>query len=128
MSNFFEQYGKALFTVVLVVILIAFAGPLGTKIKEYIVAKVSQTEQIGKDEITVATGELIRPNEPVEAVDQIYCIYYNNGELVISQNEIKPEVGRTVVKKGFYNTPRDCTIEMTSVKFEGAVKPKSCSE
>ena len=128
MSNFMETYGKALFTLILVAILIAFAGPLGTKIKEYIVAKVSQTEQIGKDEITVATGETVRPDEPIEAVDQIYCIYYNNGELIISQNEIGPDAEKTVIKKGFYNTPRDCTTEMTSVKFKGAVKPKSCSE
>ena len=126
MSKFLETYGVAIFTLVLMAILIAFAGPLGLKIKEYTLEKAEQTEQIGKDAITVATGGTVRPEEPTEAVDKIYCIYYDDGEMTISQNEIEPEVGRTVVKKGFYTYPYYCTTEMTIVKFVGAVKPKSC--
>ena len=60
------------------------------------------------------------------AVDQIYCIYYDDGELTISKNEIEPEAGRTVVNKGFYSKPMNCTKEMTTVRFIEAVKPKSC--
>ena len=52
MSKFLETYGVAIFTLVLVAILIAFAGPLGMKIKNATTDKVSQTEQIGCDEIT----------------------------------------------------------------------------
>ena len=126
MSSFLEQYGKALFTLVLVAILIAFSGPLGTKIKEYIVEKVSQTEQIGCDEIASTTNGIVRPDEPTETVDETYCIYYSDGELVIAQNQITPESNRTVVKKGFYNRPIDCTQQMTTVKFEGGLKPKNC--
>ena len=127
MSSFLEQYGKAIFVLVLVAILIAFAGPLGMKIKNATTDKVSQTEQIGCDEFTVATGGTVRPTEPAEAVDNVYCIYYKDGEMTISQNEIEPEEGRTVVKKGFYNKPKDCTYYMTTVSFVGAVKPKSCA-
>ena len=125
MSSFLEQYGKAIFVLVLMAILIAFAGPLGMKIKNATTDKVSQTEQIGCDEFTVATGGTVRPTEPAEAVDQVYCIYYDDGEMTISQNKIEPEAGRTVVKKGFYSKPRDCTAQMTTVRFIGAVKPKS---
>ena len=59
-------------------------------------------------------------------MDQVYCIYYNDGEMTISQKEIEPEAGRTVVKKGVYNSPESCTRQMTTVRFIGAVKPKSC--
>ena len=47
--------------------------------------------------------------------------------MTISQNEIEPEAGRTVVSNGFYSKPIDCTKEMTTVRFIGVVKPKSCS-
>ena len=128
MSSFLEQYGVAIFTLVLVAILIAFAGPLGMKIKNATTDKVSQTEQIGKDEITVATGGVVRPEEPAEAVDNVYCIYYDDGEMTISQNEIEPEAGRTVVKKGFFTTPYECSYDMTTVRFVDAVKPKNCDK
>ena len=127
MNSFLETYGKAIFTLVIITILIAFAGPLGIKIKNTTTDKVSQTEQIGKDEITVATGGTVRPAEPAEAVNQVYCIYYDDGEMTISQNKIEPKSGRTVVKKGFYGTPSSCTTEMITVRFEGIVKPKSCA-
>ena len=134
MSSFLEQYGVAIFTLVLVAILIAFAGPLGIKIKNATTDKVCQTEQIGCDEISAevgktddsATGGSVRPAEPAEAVDQVYCIFYDDGEMTISQNEIEPEAGRTVKRKGFYSKPKDCVNHMTTVKFVGAVKPKDC--
>ena len=128
MSSFLEQYGVAIFTLVLVAILIAFAGPLGMKIKNETTDKVSQTEKIGKDGVTVATGGVVRPDEPAEAVDEIYCIYYDDGEMTISQNKIEPEAGRTVVNNGFYSKPKYCERYMTTVRFVGAVKPKSCKE
>lgn len=46
--------------------------------------------------------------------------------MTISQNEIEPEAGRTVANKGFYAQPYNCTQQMTTVRFVGAVKPKSC--
>ena len=129
MNQCIEQYGIAVFTLVLVAILIVFASPLGMKIKNSTTDKVTTTEEIGsdeigKDEVYVTTTGC--PKSPKTAVDKIYCIYYYEGKMTISQNEMKPEVGRTVVKKGFYNRPIDCTQQMTTVKFEGAVKPKNC--
>lgn len=82
----------------------------------------------GSDEFMVASGGVVRPEEPKEAVDQIYCIYYEDGEMTISQNEIEPEIDRMVVKKGFYEKPSDCTNKMTNVRFLSIVKPKSCAE
>ena len=64
-------------------------------------------------------------NMPVSS--STYCIYYSDGELVISQNQIEPESGRTVEKQGFYSYPFMCTTNMTTVKFEGTVRPKSCN-
>ena len=134
MNNFMETYGKAIFVLVIVAILIAFAGPLGMKIKNATTDKVSQTEQIGCNEISAAVGKTddseiggsVRPAEPTEAVDKVYCIYYDDGEMTISQNEIEPESGRTVVNKGFYESPCYCSQQMTTVNFVEAVKPKSC--
>lgn len=86
MSNFLETYGKALFTLVLIAILIAFSGPLGIKIKNATTDKVSNTEELGNDAVYVAsTG---RPNTPKEAVDKVWCYIDKNNELVISQNKI----------------------------------------
>ena len=62
----------------------------------------------------------------IQVVDNVYCIYYDDGEMTISQNEIEPEAGRRVAKKGFYESPKSCTRYMTTVRFKGIVKPKSC--
>ena len=128
MNNFMETYGKALFVLVLIAILISWAHPLSIKIKEYTLAKVNNTDKIGTKEITTTNGETVKSDEPTNAVDKIYCIYYTDGELVIAQNQIEPESGKTVEKQGFYSKPSDCTTQMTTARFEGAVMPKSCSE
>ena len=51
MNSFLETYGKAIFTLVIIAILIAFASPLGIKVKNATTEKVCQTNQIWKDEI-----------------------------------------------------------------------------
>ena len=51
MSSFLEQYGKAIFVLVLMAILIAFAGPLGIKIKNAVLTSADKLESIGNDEI-----------------------------------------------------------------------------
>ena len=96
MKQFLEEYGKAIFVLVLVAILIAFAGPLGIKIKNATTDKVSQTEEIGNDEVYVATTG--RPKPPKEVNNYVYACLYLDGELVFSSksiNETKP------VKKNF---------------------------
>ena len=94
--------------------------------KTEVVNKLGHTTTIIGEKCTRCGETILRLPEPAEAVDQIYCIYYDDGEMTISQNEIEPEVGRTVVKKGFYSSPMFCTRQMTTVRFVEAVKPKSC--
>ena len=130
MSKFLETYGVAIFTLVLIAILIAFAGPLGLKIKEYTLEKAEQTEQIGKDEITVATGGTVRPAEPAEAVDQIWCYLDKNGELVISQNKITAP-DDAIAKEKQLSCPSSIVYmasQIKTVRFIGAVKPKTCRQ
>lgn len=121
MSSFLEQYGKAIFILVLVAILIAFAGPLGMKIKSTTTEKVSQTEQIGKDEIRNSMM-------PKEAVDQVWCYLDKNGELVISQNKITAPAD-ALIKEKQLSQPFSITSnrsQIKTVRFDGAVMPKSC--
>ena len=94
MSNFLEQYGKALFTLVLVAILIAFAGPLGMKIKNATTEKVSTTEEIGDDEVYTATTG--RPKPPKEFTTKLYVVTYSDNSAEISRNPIKPDINKTV--------------------------------
>ena len=123
MSKFLETYGVAIFTLVLVAILIAFAGPLGMKIKNATTNKVCQIEQIGKDEIRNS----LRPEEPKEAVDEVWWYIDKNNEIVISQEKITAPsdaiVSETKTAKPFENyDPTD----VKTVRFEGAIKPKDC--
>ena len=67
MSNFLEQYGKALFVLVLIAILIAFASPLGLKIKEYTLAKVDNLKQTSDN--LIAGKPKVDSNEPKEVTD-----------------------------------------------------------
>ena len=94
MSKFLETYGTAIFTLVLVAILIAFAGPLGMKIKNATTEKVSTTEEIGNDEVYTATTG--RPKPPKEVNDYVYALLYDDGELVISGTEITPDKNRAI--------------------------------
>ena len=49
--------------------------------------------------------------------------------MTISQNEIEPEAGRPIWTKGFFSQPRKCMNAITTtVRFIGAVKPKSCED
>ena len=130
MKQFLEEYGKAIFVLVLMAILIAFASSLGIMIKEYTTNKVSQTEEIADDEQYLRGYG--RPKEPERTINQVYCILYDDGELTISQNETEPESGRTVLNKGYYQRPRDIDTTdgkqyIRKVKFTEAVKPKNCS-
>ena len=98
------------------------------KTKTEVIEKLGHTTTIIGEKCTRCGETILRSPEPETAVDKVYCIYYDDGEMTISQNEIEPEVGRTVVEKGFYSKPRYCTQQMTTVRFVEAVKPKSCEE
>ena len=127
MRSFLEQYGTAIFTLVFVTILIAFAGPIGSVMKQNTNTQIQNVDEIG----TILIRDRNRPPEPTEAVDEVYCILYDDNELVISQNEIEPESGRTVINKGYFSRPKDVDTtdyktHIQTVRFEGVVKPKSC--
>lgn len=80
MRAFLEQYGIAIFVLILMAILIAFAGPVGNIIKSATNNQVANVDRIG-------TQEIEKTN--VEATDSVYACLYNNGELVLSSHEIK---------------------------------------
>ena len=137
MNQCIEQYGIAVFTLVLVAILIFFSSPLGMKIKNATTNKVSQTEEIGKDGVTVATGGVVRPDEPTEAVDQVWCYIGKDGELVISQTQITAPNGSITLSKKIdciqlgikiANSFANSTLVIKTVRFEGAVKVKTCEQ
>ena len=86
----------------------------------------TKTEIVKKLGHTFVGEKCNRCDYVLTAVDKVYCIYYDDGEMTISQNEIEPEVGKTVVEKGFYSSPTDCSTTMTTVRFTEAVEPKSC--
>lgn len=123
MKSILEEYGKIVVVSIVIAIMIGAAALLRGGQIELPFQKITK---LGSDEFTVASGGVVRPEEPKEAVDQVYCIYYDDGEMTISQNEIESEAGKTVVVKGFYERPSDCASEMTTARFIGAVKPKSC--
>lgn len=138
MSNFLEQYGKAIFVLVLMAILIAFAGPLGIKIKEYTLAKAEQTTQIGTEEIKNTN----RLPEPENANDSVYAILDTSGELSIMRteekyNQLKQE--KTIETNGDYGkvvlNTTDCpkwtdttngNSNIKAVNIIEAIKPTSC--
>ena len=121
MKTILEEYGKIVVVSIVIAIMIGAAALLRGGQIELPFQKITE---LGNDEVYVATTG--RPKPPKTAVDQVYCVYYDDGEMTISQNEIEPETSRTVVKKGFYKRPSTCAYQMTSVRFVGAVKPKNC--
>ena len=127
MKGFLEQYGTAIFTLVLMAILIAFAGPVCNIIKTNVNTQIQNVNEIGSERVR----NVGRAEEPKEAVDQVYCILYDDGELTISQTEITPDENRTVLNKGYFTRPKDVDTtkgkqHILTVRFVGGVKPKSC--
>ena len=132
MSNFLENYGKALFVLVLISILIAFASPLGIKIKEYTLARVDNIKKTSDD--LIAGKPKVDSNEPKEVTD-IYAILYTDGELVLSRNEIKP---KKEIEKQFNKINQkaypwagnyDATLskKITTVTILDEIKPSTCN-
>ena len=130
MSNFLENYGKSIFVLVLIAILIAFASPLGIKIKEYTLARVDNLKQTSDD--LIAGKPKVDPNEPKEVTD-IYAILYTDGELDLSSKEIVPEKGREVIKQwgnvtSYYRawTSSSYNKQVKTIKILDAIKPETC--
>ena len=90
MKGFLETYGVAIFTLVLMAILIAMAGPFGVRIKEYMLEKANYTNQIGSEEIGKATNNEDKSDDAadVTAMNELYACFYTNGELALSATPI----------------------------------------
>ena len=56
MSAFLEQYGVAIFVLVLIAILVAFATPVGTIIRTAINTQIRNVDSIGTDAISNRAG------------------------------------------------------------------------
>lgn len=80
MSKILETYGTALFVLVLMAILISFAGPFGLKLKEYTLDRTNNIHEIGRDVM----------NDENSSINTIYACLYTDGELILSSNEITP--------------------------------------
>ena len=131
MSKFLETYGTAIFTLVLVAILIAFAGPLGMKIKNATTEKVSTTEEIGCDEVYVATTGRSKP--PTTVDDKVWIYIDKNNELVISKNKITAPTDALLKEKeinvqgnGLASTGSFEEKLVKTVKFAEKIRPKTC--
>ena len=94
MKGFLETYGVAIFTLVLMAILIAMAGPFGVRIKEYMLEKANYTNQIGSEEIGKATNNEDKSDDDadVAAMNELYACLYTNGELALSATPIDNSV------------------------------------
>lgn len=125
MKSFLETYGITLFTLVLIAILIAFAGSLGTTVRSMITKKINNVQEIADDKIF---------DETSNATDTVNAVLYTDGELVISQS---PITETKEVATRYENTilTNDAPPAWTSysgnsaikvVRFEGPVKLKTC--
>ena len=131
MSKFLETYGVAIFALVLISILIAFAGPLDLKLKTATMDQLSNINSIADERIQNPD----RPKEPKEALDYVYVCLYNNGELVMSAEEIQnkenvlKDYGKvnTYLVNNEYQEWHDNASKVKSVRFETAIKPRCCN-
>ena len=60
MRSFLEQYGTAIFTLVLVAILIAFASPMGKMIKTAINTQIQNIDDITTEEVKDVSGQNLK--------------------------------------------------------------------
>lgn len=127
MRAFLETYGVAIFTLVLMAILIAFASPIGRIVRTAINTQIENIDTIANERIQNPD----RPEEPKTAQDYVYARLYNNGEFVLSANEI---VNKENVKRDFGKVELQNEIpiwnenasDVLSVRFETAIKPTTC--
>lgn len=126
MRSFLETYGIAIFTLVLMAILIAFASPIGKIIKTATNTKIRSVDKICTNEIKHAD----RLAEPTDASDNLWCGLYSDGELIIDQNNFTMDASRGIaVEPKQVSTPKDITSDVSQIKiatFQNAVKPTSC--
>ena len=136
MKGFLETYGVAMFTLVLMAILIAFAGPVGNMIKTNVNTQIQNVNEIGSERVK----NVGRAEEPKEAVDYVYAYLDKNQELVISSVDLQPN------DTDLYDTESNfgkCELvnngnkgqkwwskkeQILTVRFANGVKPTTCYE
>ena len=146
MKGFLETYGVAIFTLVLMAILIAMAGPFGVRIKEYMLEKANYTNQIGSEEIGKATNNEDKSDDDVvAAMNELYACLYTNGELAISStpidNSARTDVTMDDEKFELKNFDLDInpsenpyvpwyvdSEKVTTVNILNKIKPTTCSK
>ena len=81
MRSFLEQYGTAIFTLVIISILITFAGPVGTMIKRNVNTQIQNVNEIGSETIRDNTENMLTPI--VKITDNVLikdnCIQFDKG-------------------------------------------------
>lgn len=122
MRSFLETYGVAIFTLVLMAILIAFASPFGIRIKQYICDNVNTTTEISSKEID--------NRDKVPVSDQVYAMLYTDGELVLSSDPITAE---KTVATDYHGSTWESVVDgypawkgntsVTSVRIIGTLRP-----
>lgn len=121
MRAFLEQYGVGIFVLVLMSILLAFAAPIGSTIKNATNEQIKNVENLTQN---YGHGK----SKPTE----IYSCLYNDGELVLSAHEIKND--ENIVNN--YWKMADQTkapwltdaSKIVSVRIEGTVAPTACEK
>ena len=129
MSKILETYGTALFVLVLMAILISFAGPFGLKLKEYTLDRTNNIHEIGRDVM----------NDENSSINTIYACLYTDGELILSASEITPnkEVLNNYGAIDLTKTDYAQTFPWVELGFKGnntiktvniidKIKPKTC--
>lgn len=123
MKAFLEQYGTGLFVLVLMSILIAFALPVGTIIKNATNKQVENVDVIGTRELQRATTNVS---------DSVYACLYNDWNLVLSSHEIKNK--ENILEDYGYtdNHPWTGTIDrpnetVKTVTFKDIIRLRNCS-
>ena len=104
MSKFLETYGVALFTLVLVAILIAFSSPLGMQIKYAINTQVCKIENIG--------------NEEIDKTNSYTIVFDGNGATSGTMKPMTCVVGKT------YTLP-NCQFQKDGYTFSTIYKDKN---
>ena len=136
MRSFLEQYGTAIFTLVLMAILIAFAGPVGTMIKTNVNTQIQNVNEIGSERVR----NVGRAEEPKEATNYVYAYLDKNQELVISSNDLMPSTedlydsesnfGKCELVSGGDKGQKwwSKKEQILTVRFVNGVKPTTCYE
>lgn len=138
MKGLLEQYGVAIFTIVLMAILIAMAGPFGIRIKEYMLEKANYTHEIGTDEMNKETNK--DKDDDTQAMSSIYACLYTNGELVLSatpidntgRTDIDTDFGKCELKELDFNSQEPpvkwiANPKIKTVNIINKIKPTNCN-